>query len=176
MYKADDWAYAGTRLTGTYVIYKATQLVRVLDVRRSAVHIAHSDGTDTTCKLSDLSVQDFRLGFVNSGIGVRYVSRMPMRRDWRQGLRSSNVRSSCGNTVRVSDLADTLLGKFPSLAECLKKVNGVHSIAWHRHWAVNSGLDLLFKDFENPVGKVVKGEPVLDERYQYLAEYLEESL
>lgn len=179
IYRNEDWAYAHTRLAGTYVLYKSAQLVRIDSVRRNGVRINSLDGESLPlCQLKDLNVQDFRLGFVNFPDGADYVSRKPMRRDWRQGLRPNNLL--CRQELRdrkMQYVSQTLLNNFPTLEECVQsaKEDGLAK-AWHRHWCLGHDMKIYYRDLSTSVGSLVKGEPKLSTRFQYLAEALEESL
>lgn len=193
-----DYEYARTRLEGTIVR-------NAIDNEPLLVHAILNDGN---CKvrflkdmegetifdgfwpggyvrLSDLNLKPVPLGFVNSNGIASYLSRIPMRKDWKQGLRGAN----CGSTnlrldrIKAQDFRNCVLGDFPKFKTALEQVQnkpttraGNKVIAFHRHWALAScqGKIFLYYKGTSIVGTVIDGQPVLDPSYTHLTEYLKE--
>jgi hypothetical protein len=174
-----DYAYAATRLNGTIVRDKDGEPFHVInvDVTGDAVGYLLKGGsinnTPVHRRVDDLNVQPVHLGYVNhEGGGVTYIRRMPLRRDWKQGLRSeqcvsSNIRL---NGMDWKELRKTILGEFIPFKRAIKYNFGV---AFHRHWAVNRKR-LYYKNKQ--VGIIHEDNPVLNDEHQYLKEYLQECL
>lgn len=176
----DDWNYADSRLAGT--------IVRLEDGEPVFVHGIRHGMEATVCKLSDLynnqivnantlNLVPVPLGMCNFDKRAHYLSRIPMRRDWKQGLRKENFMS---HTVHVQlipphILRAVIVGEYPPLEECIAmcEKKEVTSAAWNRAWAVTVDGNLIYKE-EGKVGVVKKGVLALDEQYRYLQEALQE--
>lgn len=130
-----------------------------------------------------LDIRPPRLGYMNTRRNSYYVSRVPVRR-YKQGLNRQNIAVGAlniepglnrGDTIRCVELARCILNKYPSLDECLEKLqDGRNACAFHRHWAITAGGELHYRG--NPVGAYQKGNLKLTEDYCYLQEAAEEAL
>jgi hypothetical protein len=173
MYRKEDWAYANTRVRGTYVLHKG-QLKFVGGVNPDGVLLENVG----LVPLDEIEVQNFNLGYVNFRGQASYLSRKPMRHDWRQGLRQNNVVHYTGysfDRLPKKCISKTLTCDFPSFDTCVKKVGkSAISLAWDRNWAIDSGLKVRYK-FGRAVGKF-EDKIVLDRNSLHLKEALEESL
>lgn len=179
----DDWDYANSRLAGT--------VVRLAD-EPVFVHYIGEDMIAKLCKLSSLhepfeekadllNLQPVPLGMCNFSGKANYLARIPMRKDWKQGLRKENFMSHSGIPhvlIPPDVLGLTIQGKYPSFDECVASFKDaeVVSVAWHRHWAITRTFDLMYKDEYEPVGKYIDGIYVLNDGFKHLQEALEESL
>lgn len=176
-----DYEYANSRLTETIVRLKG-EPVYVYNVRNGMkVQYGVLKDLDTIleCQLEELDLHPVPLGYCNYNKLASYLSRVPMRRDWRQGLRRGNFVSLSGidaNRIPYESLRQAILGDYPTFTAAVEAVGKVKSIAWHRHWAVNINGQVLYKGGVRPVGKIENGQVVLDSRYMYLTEALKESL
>ena len=182
-----DHEYADSRVRGTIVRYEG-EPVQVDNIFRddetgepTAVLKVLKSGRGSTAPLAALDLEPFKLGYVNYALSASYISRMPMRRDYKQGMRYQNINSGYGyhqKDIPLKDYYDTLMGKFPSFASALRSVTEgkLESCAWGHHWAVDNEGSLLYK-FGKQVGTVggVTG-PVLDDNHTHLQEQLEESI
>ncbi|MNT12845.1 hypothetical protein D3C72_1477920 [compost metagenome] len=178
---SDDYEYANSRLTETIVRLKG-QPVYIYKVH-PGMKVDYSELEDLhtmkRCQLEDLDLKPVPLGYCNYNKNACYLTRMPMRRDWRQGLRRGNFTSLSGvdaNRIPYDVLKQCIIGDYPTFTACLEAVKKLKSIAWHRHWAVDSAGQVLHKGGNRPVGIVDNGAVVLSSRYQYLKEALKESL
>lgn len=174
-----DWRYAATRLVGSIVRWKKTP-VTVQEVYPDGTVVVESiaKGAVGRANMDDLNLKPVPLGFVNYEKQASYVSRVPKRRDWRQGLRVGNM-TSFGIPQQIIPglaLSKTIKGIYPTYESTLGRVRdrgGSH--AWHRHWAINEREEILYKHGV-VVGKIERGRPLLSSKYEYLQEYLEECL
>ncbi len=182
----NDWSYARTRLEGTYVRYKGEPVFISLieGVDRCLIQKLLPNGTygnEEWVNLDELDLCPFSLGYMNYGKSALYVSRQPMRRDWKQGLRPENivVTNNRGELVsykiRSVHFYEMLMGIYPSYEESLKLSKNLSSISWHKHWCVEAGQVIRYRHNEI-VGSIVKNVPVLDKSFDYLKESLQETL
>lgn len=177
----NDWEYAGTRLHETVVRWGDKPIyVEAVGAAGAISRLLGSDKMELI-PLDDLNLKPVSLGYINYHRVASYVVRVPKRRDWRQGMRHGNIRSISGlpaQEIPLDKMVDTISGKYPSYRFCLEGVNrNYQSLAWHRHWAVvkpirPGNLTICYKG--EAVGSVIEGQPMLDEKHQYLKEYLKE--
>lgn len=135
--------YAESRLSET-IVRKGDMPVRVLEV----------DG-DFSCSVRDelgelgvfavgieeLNLKSPPLGFVNTRSGCEYLVRRPMRRDWRQGVRSNSVVSTgTGNQAMMRDIAACIKGDYPSIKEARGMVRSGNAVAVSRDIALTKHL------------------------------------
>jgi len=185
----NDFAYAQSRIQGTILRVKKTgEPVYVYIVNGggqcSVTPIERDWGGEATVTMhvDDLDMHPVPLGYVNSAGEATYLMRVPMRRDWKQGLRQENCWSSGRrlNSIPMKDLKNCIIGRFPSFETALKDVvkSGEKAknkiIAWHRHWAVSTDGRVFYKNHEQ-VGTILDGHVDLFPSHKYLAEVLEES-
>jgi len=149
----DDWKYAGTRLNGTIVRTKDGVPVEVIRCSQDGAAIQEllSDRAYMV-QLGDLDVSPVPLGYALTDDGLRYVVRKPMRRDWRQGLRSNNYafidevgRVTKNEKVSRKDLANCILGNYQTASECVKATEILPHAVFNRRWAIAKG-SLLYKN------------------------------
>ncbi|MNX61467.1 hypothetical protein D3C86_924010 [compost metagenome] len=176
-----DHDYANSRLVET-IVRLESEPVYVWGVR-VGMKVDYSTLTEMDamkrCDLEELNLKPVPLGYCNYNKYACYLTRMPMRRDWRQGLRRGNFTSLSGadaNRIPYEALRQCILGEYPTFEAALEASKKVKSIAWHRHWAVDNNGQILHKGGQRPVGTVTNGKIVLLSKYQYLKEALEESL
>jgi hypothetical protein len=176
----DDYDYAHSRLVDTIVRLKG-EPVFVHKVSKGMIATVHrlDDEEVFNCAAGELDLHPVPLGYCNFNKHACYISRVPMRRDWRQGLRRGNfISQGAVNADRrpFDAIRKTILDEFPKFTDALKIIKKIKSVAWHRHWAMDAHGQLLHKGGERPVGIVEDGIPVLTSRYMYLTEALKESL
>jgi hypothetical protein len=194
-----DFDYAVTRIRDTIVMHGDVP-VEVLTGRLSVRDVAGFDpvverpkvpvkapilvrdiktgGQKIAC-ISELTPSLPELGYANHRGHATYVCRLPKRRDWRQGIRYSNLTTLCGlniDEVPYSALSDTLRGEFPSFERCLagfNKSKTLKSIAWSNDWAVDRAMVVWYQGLE--VGNILEGRVSLKNNFMYLQEALDES-
>lgn len=171
--------YAANRLSGCIVntIYNDPVYVIGLSDEDDKFSCLRLKDSDVIALMNDeLDITPVSLGFVNLRYTVSYLARMPMREDWRQGLRSNNVVNLLGprfSEIPKKRLYSTIVGSYPKLPSCLRFVagDGWKMRAFHKHWAVNSAGQLWYKN--SVVGKVEGKELVLSDKFSYLSKKLE---
>ncbi len=170
----NDYEYARTRLNGT-VVRHAGQPVFIIEIDADCVCTAqHIDsGENFTADLEEFDLTPVPLGWCNIPNGQAvYLQRVPLRRDWKQGLRKENMHAAFGNLNRINykHIKACILGEYPTLASAIAKAKKYGlSTAWRRHWAISTdGVSVLYKDYDSPVGEIVDGQIVLLQKYSYL--------
>lgn len=138
-------------------------------------------GESSIVSLKDIDPTVPELGYVNYNANACYVARLPKRRDWRQGIRYSNMVSYSGHPVSkipFSAIGKTLLKEFPSFDSCVKAFRAAKmvSIAWHLDWCLSRNGDVIEVLCQTErVGELVEGRVSLSPEYIYLQEALDES-
>lgn len=166
---ADDYHYAHTRLQDSLVRYAGT-IVRVIGVgERGITRFRYiKDNSEDEVHLDLLDTSPMPLGYVNGGRPT-YLTRIPKRRDWRQGLRENTMSFNVFDTHGVEAFIKTVNGVYPTFEEVVEERLG----AWCREWAL-IGSAVHYKG--RAVGRLVDGEIKLLEDFRYLSEALEEVL
>lgn len=177
-----DSEYANSRLCET-IVRRGDAPVYVHSVGRNMeVTYSFLGGLDQShvCDLDELDLHPVPLGYCNYNKYASYLTRIPMRKDWRQGLRRGNYTTInapiSADRIPYDALEQVIKGDYPTYAAALDAVRKVKSMAWHRHWAVNNGLEVFYKGSPNPVGNVEEGKVILTSRNSYLIEALGEAV
>lgn len=174
-----DHEYAHSRLEQTVVSLKG-EPVFVMTVKRNMV-VTYATLKDLTtfltCCVDDLDLKPVKLGYCNNARGISYLMRMPMRRDWRQGLRFGNF-TGIGFDVRhlaYHDLYNVIKGVYPTFAQAVTSIKRgeAKALAWCREWAIDK-TNVYHKG--QRVGTLVDNKPVLNDDCTYLREALEEAM
>jgi hypothetical protein len=122
----DEADYANNRLRDTLVRLKDGTPIQILIIHSSTqvVYMNLLNKQEKICTLADLNIDPVPLGYCNAGQSCTYLVRMPMRQDWKQGLRSNSLRDINGRKVDINiyTIAQTIIGKFPSFSEAIDKV------------------------------------------------------
>lgn len=114
-----------------------------------------------------------------------YLYRNPVRK-WKIGLNAQNVcmlsaggkypkQFSTENVYFTLPFINMVKDKYPDFKtsyDWAVRFNGAY--AFSRRFAVGNLHELFYRHIPRPVGKIADGKPVLDERYKYLREVLEE--
>lgn len=163
----DNVEYARTRLLGTIVTYKGepVNITAVVNDRKGVTCSYVSFEEEGVCPVDNLDLTPLKLGFVNTPYGTGFLSRMPKRHDWRQGLRDQNC-NVYGDVpkrmlMELKSLRLTTKNIFPSIEEAIAKCT-----AFSRNFAVMKGGNLMYKN--EVVGGVERGALKFLPQYQYL--------
>ena len=179
--------YIASRLINTVVTHRRDGLstVHSVKLREGSVSLQYvplSGGgmaLPVWCGLASFDFTSPKLGYVNGDGEAHYILRLPLRRDWKQGLRKENLaclNNQSTNRFPFSSLRPLLkLGEYHPFSECLDMVeDGYYSAAFSRYFAVNEKFELLYRG-RGKVGKVDNnGNPILTDRFTYLQEALQE--
>ena len=186
----DSAQYAESRLAGT-IVRKGNSpfyVNRCFNNDRREIIVQGENMAERNAneevKLSDLNIAAMPLGYINRGKKCYYISRIPKRRDWRQGLREGNASMGMFGRLRFRDLGksltDMLRLNYPNFETCLKRMRSgnYYSMAFSRVFALflYDGEENFFLKYKNKdVGMVNKttGAVTLNEDFIYLQERLE---
>jgi hypothetical protein len=178
MYKEPE--YADSRLTNTIVRW-GDKPVYVQEVGGDMMCRVKTDlDSDEHHKvhLDDLSVLSPPLGFVNIGSRAVYISRKPIRRDYRQGLRIGQLVCLFGGVGDISYavIMKCVKGDFPTLSKALSQLDdGARSVGVSRDLCVTrtSGKPSVQHCWKGKVGSVIDGKIVLLKEKMHLTYLLE---
>lgn len=173
---SDDLEYAANRLEGTIVMLEGEPVyVNTIGLDGLTDITWLKDRSEDECYIDDLDlVGQNKLGYVNLHSTAVYVGRMPLRNDWRQGIRIANLSFS-GNKgfdrIPWPEFRKTILGEYPSFTEAKELIcSGQSKVAFSRHFALMQGGVILYK--ERTVGNydIVTN---LMQQFTYLNEHLQ---
>jgi hypothetical protein len=186
-----DLSYANNRLTETVVLHKDKPVwVSNVDIDSGIVFcVALPSNNRFEVDLQELDLTPIELGFVNEQYNCYYLQRVPSRQ-WRQGLRASQITSVTGSYIRQysittsSGFVNMVLGKYPSPEECLESFinEEASSKAFSKHFGFSrsgrkdKSLDLMFRGVRVGIAKIGTSRIIteLDKKFFYLDEFLEE--
>jgi hypothetical protein len=185
----EDPAYANAKLHDTIVRFEGFPFY-VNHISEDGMVRGRKLGQEgQSCHLSSLDLSPIPLGYVNIDRSTTYLMRVPSRQ-WRQGIRSSNITSIGGSHASLfagsaSSFVNLVRNIYPTPNDCLDLINNqeVISQAFSRNFAISSinnkgkkGSILLYKSLV--VGTVSMGDMRasfnLSPSYHYLSETLEE--
>lgn len=178
----DTVGYARSRLEGTIIRY-GEEPIMVQEVRGvgRAIYIIGvilATGQMTEALLKDCDLTPVPLGYVNMGERAFYTMRMPMRRDWRQGLRFLNLidvegRQFNGNSYEP--FVNTIKGEYPSFLEAVEDSTYNISRAFHRDFAIENDGNILYKGMFN-VAKWDRDSHTFSISKEWIRESLDEAV
>lgn len=126
----------------------------------------------------DIDLEPIPLGYVYLSRKQRacFLSRIPMRTAYRQGLATSCLHLSGSSSKSDLDLKDLMMAAFdsyPTLASAKKAVTKCASMPFSRHFALTTEGKVLYRG-QAVVGKLnAAGHPVLESNYGYLQQHLD---
>lgn len=171
----EDIEYARSRLLETVVRVEDEPVVVYAINARTVNYRRLIDEMEGVCAPKFLNINPVKLGYFNGKKNSHYLTRTPMRRDWKQGLRQASIRDITGSTVSIgnADLAAVIKGTYPKLADCFKKNNNpfdepIKSTmrAFSRNFAMDSrDSGLWYK------GKWVVGEITKEKNYKLVPQF-----
>ena len=185
----DTAEYANSRLNGTIVRLngKPVKISECFedDSGIAATYRHLSNGASGVSPLEEFDLSPVPLGWaISDREGASYLTRVPKRSDYRQGLRLSNYTSVFGDEHRRVGkvaLSNCIIGKYPSFDSVLDEVSNQPAFRpYSRDFALSSkhapdGVLIMFK-WLGAVGNVIKGKGLLAPQFEYLQESFEESM
>jgi hypothetical protein len=154
----DTADYAATRLNETIIMYKGRPItVKTCTQFGAEIAVSYFDViTEQSGQafLKDIDLNPPLLGYVNIGNkNCQYITRMPMRKDWKQGVRKNNIVTPTGHTPDISmkHLAKTIMNEFPSLTTVVGKLKDfikggyIGTIAFSRDFAADTTGRVYYK-------------------------------
>jgi len=186
MLRYDTAEYAGNRLNESIVSYKGEPIrVNACGDTSNGIVVRGEyiqNGDTVKVLLKDIDLTPVTLGFVNTNRGIGYLARVPLRRDWKQGLRMNNLRSLYGIRERILrdiDLYKVIKGVYPSFQYALENtVNDGVARAFSRNFAIVMKDDnpMIVYKYHGIVGYIKDGRPILISPHECLMQELEGSL
>jgi hypothetical protein len=155
----DTTAYAHSRLQETLARLRGSgKPIFILgcegsdsDIKVRFANIPDDDDIHLT-SLSEVDFDPVPLGYVNFSARATYLTRMPMRKDWRQGTRLTSMVDPAGygpSRVPYKAIGQTIIGDFPSFNRVVEtigsRVKTPNSIAFSRNFAVKGDGALEYK-------------------------------
>lgn len=173
-----DWAI--TRIGGTFVLDKKLgHLVKVTGfVDRDKVEVLLKSGEPKMTPWDDLDITPISLGCCSSGFDAYHLYRVPKRRDYKQGYRSSNTSirnlSYFGTPKRnIEDLFyEFPVKEYPEIGLASEMVQDqFRSVALSKDFAIDQDMNIIYKNFGVIGDYDHKRDRVkLTKRFEYLAE------
>ena len=174
--------YAESRLAGTLVRHNDVP-VYVRGVNSSLVCFVRDvlQGNEYEVSIDDLNLKSPPLGFVNDGHSCFYISRRPMRRDWRQGVRTNTVVNQTVKDMQVSKrtIALCMKGKYPKKSVALSKLRtGVREIAISREFSLSMLGKKVMVNYKwyGTVGNLTPKGVSLQPKWKYLLNRFKEAV
>jgi hypothetical protein len=183
--------YANNRLVGTIILYKGVPVTindLLPDINgEGVVYFTYlKDGKKGQAKYNqDFDLTPVPLGYTNyNGISL-YLSRIPMRKDWKQGLRTATTRCLVNGQVYegqvpFSELYKTIAGDYPSIKKAIEHVQlpQISSMSFNRAFAIDKALNIWHKG-RSQIGKIINPkthEYSLKDEFFWARETLEAAL
>lgn len=135
--------------------------------------------------LAEIDLRTPRFGFTNVSIPDKammtaaFITRIPVRNDWRQGVTQNQLRVSKGvgfndilRGANKSSLEDSLSGKFFPVKQALDLLEEEYdSVAVSRNFAINEDRKVLYQNNNEHVGWIEgEGSLRLERKYAFLKE------
>lgn len=184
----DDYEYARTRLENTIVRDNKGEPLYIHRLEHGGEclvgYLKEGNLMEKIVRinLELINCKPVPLGYVNTAGKATYLMRIPMRKDWKQGLRAANCASSAEPIFEMCNkaLANCIKGVYPTFKSTLTEITkspkigrSYKIIAFHRHWALSGDGSVLYRN-NLVVGKLVEGSIVLNDSFNYLRESLNE--
>lgn len=191
-----DKGYANGRLQGTIVRRKKIPVL-VREIRGDAVSALNMvTKEEEVFNYKELDITPVPLGYVNFNKHAFYLTRSPVRNDWRQGLRDRSMvwrwysyddytqqyalitkaGKDCG--IPIDCLAKTIMDEYPTFRRALsslKLLNKANSMSFSRFFAIRGDNSLMYRTLK--VGDINEnGKIVLLDKFFYLKESVQEVL
>lgn len=172
-----DSDYAVSRLHGTLVRHKG-RAVFVREVEEDMMCVIQDglNGRSSNVHLDDLNLASPPLGLVNFNGEAKYISRLPMRNDWRQGVRPHNTTWGGERGVPEEALIKCMNGKYPSKTAAFRELRNCSvGVAISREFFLTKEgrSTILNYKWYGRVGKTtLRGATTLDKGWEHLTKAL----
>lgn len=184
----NDLKYASTRIIGTFMLSSipGKGLVKILEIigktnelDKATILVLNKEGGTEQFKITDLKFAVGRLGYINHHLtgAATYLSRVPVRLDYKQGLRAGQLamtlRDGTFQNLRegfletnIKPLSNCVLNKYPSLLETIEKVEEYNTpVAFSKNFAINKKYKLMYKE-------MVAGELTSTDKVKLFPEFM----
>lgn len=188
----DTAAYAASRLVDTIILCDGAPVI-VRSVQSSlegaGITVKYTEILDPSEKMKKADISKFdlnpvRLGYVNYRKNPVYLTRAPMRRDWRQGLRALNIYDADGNNPRMIPyhvIAQTIMNRYPSFQSALEALSSPlfeqGGLAYHRDFSLSREGKLEYKGMFNVAQvNMDNGDVVIKPEFAWVGEAFNDSM
>jgi hypothetical protein len=189
MYDTSDLGYVENRLRGTVVRDtqgKAILINRIDTVKNKKIYfyarrLVNPSNDWESVSIDTLDLSSPPLGYTNYQDKCRFVTRVALRNDWRQGLRLTNITTiEQSQTRRPEFKIESLVGPiecvYPTYQECVDRVEDIFQAqAWSREFCIDERGGITFKG-RFVVGEDRGGTPTLNPKFFWLTELLQKSV
>lgn len=187
MYSSDDPDYARQRLVNTIIMHNGKAVV-VTNIKRIAANkpleVSAQEiltGDLVADKIVNYDLTPIKIGFINHGRECAYVTRKPLRNDWRQGFRWSQavVHYASGGVlyenVNIAKAAENLYPEIDEIREMVRRRGG--TLAWCHNFALNNAEQIFYRGF-GKIGELVDrtNKYILDNEFSWVEERLKKVL
>lgn len=192
MKRFEPHEYAVSRLVDTVIMYKGrafyvTDIRENLNVRGTIVLTGEEHTVDQDDP--DLRFDCPPVGYINTPRGAVYAMRIPQRR-WKQGIDMRALVDHRGRRIEGVDMqmvSHCLEGNYPKFEHSIKKkAEGRNpfrmepernrKIAFSKNFCIDPSGRQVLEYKGDPVGYIEDNLPILEDRFEYLKESLEEAL
>jgi len=183
--KEFDLRYVKSRLEKTFLVYPPSDgMIYVEAVRPDKFIEGRTLLKTAVVPLKEVRISSPALGNTDFDGEAMFVSRVPLRDDWRQGLRAKNIvclkegRIERSVTFNLFSLAQPIFCKYSKVEEALGKVEDAYkSVAISRNFSVSENYTLVYKCYL-PVGSFNNENGLLKvpEKNMWLKELIKEEV
>lgn len=175
---ADDQRWFQHKISGCVVLHRGKPILinRAGDKVGECDVMRLCDRRSYTVNKAQLDLTPIPLGYLQREDEALFVTRVPTRK-WKIGLSTVNVdcrELSFDRLILSTGFTRMVQGDYPSLQECIARGYGTY--AFGINWAVRNIHEelgvILYRG--KKVGKCERGRVILDRRYVFLTEDLEE--
>jgi hypothetical protein len=185
----NDANYARSRLVSSFMRGKEKGFYKILDVitknndlSKANILAFDEEKREEMLTINQLDFSVGKLGYVNDTLSGQalYISRLPIRRDFRQGLRSSQlsyIRNGSYNPLsenwlehNAKSVNKCLRNRYLSLDEVIELAEEYNEdVAFSKNFALSRKYKLLYKGFT--VGDLTKDDKFkLDAQFNFIEE------
>ncbi len=175
--------YARQKLLNTVIKWgdKAVYVIEVNGSDQNIIVVSRTlSGRQVEAPIEQYTLRGFKLGYINSDEGAFYLVRVPMRSDWRQGLRERNCFFTTGgpqSNPSRERLMRALEATYPSFTDALSKVrNEGGSVAFSPSFCLSrrgKQVRLYYKGYKK-IGTILdSGLFNISDKFRYLNKLVE---
>jgi hypothetical protein len=165
----NDADYARSRIVASYMkgkekhdgLYKIVEIqAKGNDLKTAKILAYDSKNRQVGLTIDMLCFSPGKLGYINDWFSgtATFLSRLPIRRDFRQGLRASqlcSLRNGSSNSIsdnwletNIQSVSSCLCDTYSSLAQVIEKVEEANvDMAFSKNFALSNKYKLLYKGF-----------------------------
>jgi hypothetical protein len=175
-----DYRYGYSRISNTYVWdNRRNRLVYITSAGPDyeSLVATDSDRHETRVRWEDISFEPPSIRALNTEDNSFFVERLPLRRDWKQGLRASQFRCDELHSDWISrnwkSVDKAIKKEYPSLKEAVFDLEDFAvSRAISEYFFLDENFKLLYKK-QLEIGSLLKsGQLALSARFSWLKEQL----